>query len=50
MNFRSKIPNHFDLPRRIGRLSELAYNLWWVWNPTAQRLFNRTDNALWEHG
>ncbi len=48
MNFRSKIPNHFDLPRRIGRLSELAYNLWWVWNPTAQRLFNRTDNALWE--
>jgi glycogen phosphorylase len=48
MNFRSKIPNHFDLPRRIGRLSEMAYNLWWVWNPVAQRLFNRIDNALWE--
>lgn len=48
MKFQSKIPNHFDLPRRIGRLSEMAYNLWWVWNPVAQRLFNRIDNALWE--
>ncbi|MBN2387588.1 MAG: alpha-glucan family phosphorylase [Anaerolineales bacterium] len=46
--FRTKIPNHFDLPRRIARLGELAYNLWWVWNPTAQRLYNRIDNALWE--
>lgn len=48
MKFKSKIPNHFDVPRRIGRLSEMAYNLWWVWNPVAQRLFNRIDNALWE--
>ncbi len=48
MKFKSKIPNHFDMPRRIGRLSEMAYNLWWVWNPIAQRLFNRIDNALWE--
>jgi starch phosphorylase len=46
--FKSKIPNHFDLPRRINRLSELSYNLWWVWNPIAQRLFNRIDNNLWE--
>jgi len=46
--FRTKIPNHFDLPRRIARLGELAYNLWWTWNPLAQRLFNRIDNALWE--
>jgi starch phosphorylase len=47
--FKSKSPNHFDLPRRINRLGELAYNLWWVWNPIAQRLFNRIDNNLWEH-
>jgi len=40
--------NHFDLPRRINRLGELSYNLWWTWNPYAQRLFNRLDNALWE--
>ncbi len=46
--FLSKIPNHFDLPRRINRLGEMAYNLWWTWNPAAQRLFNRVDNALWE--
>jgi starch phosphorylase len=48
MNFLTKIPNHFDLPRRIHRLGELAYNLWWTWNPYAQRLFNRIDNELWE--
>ncbi|MGD0749909.1 MAG: alpha-glucan family phosphorylase [Anaerolineales bacterium] len=46
--FRTKIPNHFDLPRRISRLGELAYNLWWTWNPYAQRLFYRIDYALWE--
>src|SRR5688572_14354755 len=46
--FKSKLPNHFDLPRRINRLGELSYNLWWAWNPTAQRLFNRIDNNLWE--
>jgi starch phosphorylase len=47
-DFLTKIPNHFDLPRRIDRLGEIAYNLWWTWNPHAQRLFNRVDNALWE--
>jgi starch phosphorylase len=46
--FRTKIPNHFDLPRRICRLGELAYNLWWTWNPSAQRLFYRIDYAQWE--
>jgi glycogen phosphorylase len=46
--FHAKIPNHFDLPRRIVRLRELAYNLWWTWQPDAQRLFNRLDNDLWE--
>ena len=46
--FRTKIPNHFDLPRRIDRLGELAYNLWWTWNPSAQRLYYRIDYALWE--
>ena len=41
-------PNHFSLPRRIGRLGELAHNLWWVWNPDAQRLFIQIDHPLWE--
>jgi starch phosphorylase len=48
LNFLTKIPNHYDLPRRINRLGELAYNLWWTWNPHAQRLFYRIDFALWE--
>ena len=46
--FHTRIPNHFDLPRRINRLGELAYNLWWTWQPNAQRLFSRIDNDLWE--
>ena len=46
--FKSKIPKAYDLPRRINRLAEISYNLWWVWNPIAQRLFNRIDNNLWE--
>lgn len=42
------IPSSFDLPRRILRLGELAYNLWWAWNPEAYRLFIRIDKDLWE--
>lgn len=48
ITYKTKLPNHFDLPRRINRLGELSYNLWWTWNPNAQRLFNRIDNNLWE--
>ncbi len=47
-HFKTKTPNNFDLPRRINRLGELAYNLWWTWQPQAQRLFSRIDNELWE--
>ncbi|MBV6397338.1 MAG: Glycogen phosphorylase [Anaerolineales bacterium] len=46
--FITRIPNGFDLPRRIARLGELAYNLWWTWNPEATRLFARIDYDLWE--
>ena len=46
--FKTKIPNHFDLPRRISQLGELAYNLWWTWNPDALRLFSWIDPELWE--
>jgi glycogen phosphorylase len=41
-------PNHYDLPKRIERLKDLAYNLWWVWNPQGQRLFSYIDRQLWE--
>jgi len=42
------IPTKFNLPRRLSRLGELAYNLWWTWNPDAQRLFMRINPDLWE--
>lgn len=41
-------PNSFQLPRRIHRLAELAYNLWWTWHPDAYRLFKRLDPDGWE--
>jgi len=47
-NFRAEIPNHFSLPRRIRHLADLAYNLWWTWNPDSQRLFSRIDPIIWE--
>ncbi|MDT8305745.1 MAG: alpha-glucan family phosphorylase [Anaerolineae bacterium] len=40
---------HLDekLPAPIGRLAELAYNLWWSWTPEARELFKRLDVTLW---
>jgi len=40
---------HPPLPQAIGRLQELAYNLWWTWNPDAQALYESIDKDLWEH-
>ncbi len=42
------LPREFSLPRRLRRLAELAYNLWWTWNPEAERLFRRLDADAWE--
>ncbi len=36
------------LPKRLERLGEIAYNLWWTWHPEAQRLFQRIEPVLWE--
>jgi glycogen phosphorylase len=47
-SFRAEIDQTFNLPRRISRLETLAYNLWWTWNPDAQRLYQRIDADLWE--
>ncbi len=47
LDFRTEIPNQFSLPKRIDRLGELAYNLWWTWNPEAQRIYQRIDQVLW---
>ena len=36
------------LPKRIGRLPEIANNLWWSWNTEFLRLFQEIDPELWE--
>ena len=35
------------LPDRIQRLSELATDLWWSWNPTPREVFRKLDYPLW---
>jgi glycogen phosphorylase len=38
------------LPRRIERLVELTYNLWWSWHPQGRDLFRTLDYGLWKAG
>lgn len=35
------------IPKKIERLPELAYNLWWSWTPEARELFRRLNYPLW---
>lgn len=37
-----------QLPERIGKLPEIANNLWWSWNSEFLRLFQEIDMTLWE--
>ncbi|MGO8806559.1 MAG: alpha-glucan family phosphorylase [Candidatus Bathyarchaeia archaeon] len=47
------IPNYpeeappLKLPLRIGRLFELANNLWWSWHEEGREIFRALDYALW---
>ncbi len=45
---RRKVPMPFNLPRRLQRLGDLTFNLWWVWNQDAQGLFKYIDKLLWD--
>ncbi|HLB65623.1 MAG TPA: alpha-glucan family phosphorylase [Anaerolineales bacterium] len=42
------LPNGVSLPRRLERLADLAYNLWWAWTSDAERIFKRLDPEGWE--
>ena len=42
------LPNDFHLPHRLRRLADLAYNLWWTWQPEAPLVFEQIDPSLWE--
>jgi starch phosphorylase len=44
MNRYSSLP---PLPEALGRLDQLALDLWWTWNPGARRVFRRLDYQLW---
>jgi len=32
----------------IASLNEVAYNLWWSWNPAAQKMFHELSPFFWE--
>src|SRR5437762_5488183 len=36
-----------ELPPEMGRLRDLAYDLWWSWSPQATRLFTWIDPDHW---
>jgi starch phosphorylase len=36
------------IPEAVGRLDEVAYNLWWSWHDGARVLFKRLDRTLWK--
>ena len=36
------------LPPALARLKELAYNLWWAFDPDGRELFRRVEFDLWE--
>jgi len=38
-----------NLPARLGRLLELAQNMYWTWQPDARRLFRELDADVWEN-
>ncbi|HXZ30121.1 MAG TPA: DUF3417 domain-containing protein, partial [Dehalococcoidia bacterium] len=44
------MPSELRLPERIGRLEELANNLWWSWHLQARDLFRALDYPLWRLG
>lgn len=48
MNILGRVSIFPRLPDRIGRMEELAYNLWWSWTPEALALWSDLDSALWE--
>ncbi len=45
--FRTASLADIELPQEIAPLREIAYNLWWTWNPRARRLFSQIDSGLW---
>ncbi len=47
LKFRSAPLADIELPQEVSGLRELAYNLWWTWNPQARRMFSHIYPGLW---
>ena len=41
-------PTEFAIPPPYTRVVELAYNLWWSWNPSGVSLWSNLDPVAWE--
>ena len=37
-----------QLPKRINKLMDMAYNIWWAWNTDLLKLLKEIDIDLWE--
>lgn len=37
-----------NMPEKISRLRDIAYNFWWTWNYEAVELFRAADPELWD--
>lgn len=44
-DLKDRFPN---LPERIAGLAQLAFNLWWSWNPAARMLFKNLSREGWK--
>ena len=47
LKFRSTSMADIELPKEVAGLRDLAYNLWWTWNPQARRMFAHIQPGLW---
>ncbi len=47
MNILGRLAVFPAIPERIAGLHELAFNLWWTWNPDAVALYHSIDPQLW---
>jgi starch phosphorylase len=48
MNVIGRITSMPTLPKPLVGLREVAYNLWWSWNPEAQHLFEQINPSQWK--
>ena len=44
----NKITVRPQLPKRISKLYDISYNLWWSWNTEFLKLFKLLDIDMWE--